>query len=82
MTRIGGLDRLATTTGGRAFQTERIDELRTAFTAMLDELSHQYLIGYAPINSKHDGTLRKLKVEVDGAYKVRAREAYRAPAAK
>jgi len=76
------MERLAATTGGRAFETERIDELRTAFAAMLDELSHQYLIGYAPTNAKHDGTLRKLKVEVDGAYKVRAREAYRAPAAK
>jgi len=76
------MERLAASTGGRAFETERIAELRVAFEAMLDELSHQYLIGYAPTNGKHDGTLRKLKVEVDGKYAVRAREAYRAPAPK
>jgi VWFA-related protein len=76
------MERLAGATGGRAFETEKIDELRVAFEAMLDELSHQYLIGYAPTNAKHDGTLRRLRVDVDGKFQVRAREAYRAPAAK
>jgi VWFA-related protein len=76
------MERLAATTGGRAFETERITELRVAFADMLEELSHQYLIGYTPSNAKHDGTLRKLKVDVDGKYLVRAREAYRAPSPK
>jgi Ca-activated chloride channel family protein len=74
------MERLSNATGGRTFETERIEELRTAFAAMLDELSHQYLIGYSPTNSRHDGTLRHLKVEVDGRYQVRARDAYRAAA--
>ena len=76
------MERLAATTGGRAFETERITELRVAFADMLEELSHQYLIGYTPSNAKHDGTLRKLKVDVDGKYQVRAREAYRAASPK
>jgi Ca-activated chloride channel family protein len=73
------MDRLARSTGGRAIVTEKIDDLRGAFAELLDELSHQYLLGYAPTNSAHDGTLRQLKVEVEGRHRIRAREAYRAP---
>ena len=76
------MDRLARSTGGRAIVTEKIDDLRSAFAELLDELSHQYLIGYSPTNSRHDGTLRHVKVEVDGKYQVRAREAYRAASPK
>ena len=76
------MERLSKTTGGRTFETARIEELRNAFTAMLDELSHQYLIGYTPTNNRHDGTLRRLRVEVDGKHLVRAREAYRAASPK
>jgi len=73
------MDRLARSTGGRAIVTEKIDDLRGAFIELLDELSHQYLLGYTPTNAAHDGTLRQLKVEVDGRHRIRAREAYRAP---
>jgi Ca-activated chloride channel family protein len=73
------MTRLAGATGGRAIFTEKVDDLRTAFAELLDELSHQYLLGYTSTNTSHDGTLRRLKVDVDGRYHVRAREAYRAP---
>ena len=76
------INRLAHSTGGRAIVTEKIEDLRGAFTELLDELSHQYLLGYAPTNTAHDGTLRQLKVEVEGRHRIRAREAYRAPAAR
>jgi Ca-activated chloride channel homolog len=76
------MDRLARSTGGRAILTEKIDDLRGAFAELLDELSHQYLLGYTPTNAAHDGTLRQLKVEVEGRHRIRAREAYRAPSAK
>jgi len=76
------MDRLARSTGGRAIVTEKIDDLRGAFAELLDELSHQYLLGYTPTNAAHDGTLRQLKVEVEGRHRIRAREAYRAPSAK
>ena len=72
------MTRLAHSSGGRAVVTEKIDDLRGAFAELLDELSHQYLLGYAPTNTNHDGTLRQLRVEVDGRHKIRAREAYRA----
>jgi VWFA-related protein len=73
------MHRLADASGGRAFVTEKIEDLRRAFADLLEELSNQYLLGYAPTNSRRDGTLRRLKVEVDGRLEVRAREAYRAP---
>jgi VWFA-related protein len=76
------MHRLAGATGGRTIATEKVDDLRDAFAELLDELSHQYLLGYTSTNSSHDGTLRRLKVEVDGRHQVRAREAYRAPEKK
>ena len=71
--------RLAQPTGGRALFTDKIDKLRSAFQDLLDELSHQYLVGYESTNAKRDGTFRRIKVDVDGHYQVRARQGYRAP---
>ncbi len=72
------MQRLAQPTGGRALFTEKIDELHGAFTELLDELSSQYLLGYAPPDAGRSATLHQIKVEVDGHYRVRARQAYRA----
>jgi len=69
--------RLAEPTGGRALFTEDIEELHNAFAELLDELSNQYLLGYVPANAKRDGTLRTIKVQVDGYSSVRARKSYR-----
>jgi len=70
--------RLSQPTGGRPLFMEKIDELHEAFAELLDELSNQYLLGYSPTNTKRDDTLRRIKVEIDGRYSVRARDAYRA----
>jgi len=72
------MERLAAPTGGRAFTTDSIDELHVAFDELLDELSHQYLLGYQSTNSKRDESWREIKVEVDGQHSVRARQGYRA----
>jgi Ca-activated chloride channel homolog len=72
------MNRLALVTGGRALMTEKVDELRSAFAEMLRELSNQYLLGFTPTNGRHDGTLRHLRVEVEGHHQIRARESYRA----
>jgi len=71
--------RLIQPTGGRALFTEKIEELKTPFHDLLEELSHQYLLGYEASNKKRDGTFRRIKVDVDGHYQVRARQGYRAP---
>ena len=76
------MERLSNPTGGRALFTDSIDELHDSFADLLDELSNQYLLGYEPINTKHDDVWRKIKVEVDGHHEVRARQGYRATTAK
>jgi Ca-activated chloride channel family protein len=70
--------RLTVPTGGRTFTTATINDLHTAFDELLDELSHQYLLGYPPTNAVRDDTWREIKVQVDGPWKVRARQGYRA----
>ena len=69
--------RLSTPTGGRALFTDSIDALHAAFADLLDELSNQYLLGYAPSNTKRDEVWRRIQVGVDGHDEVRARQGYR-----
>lgn len=73
------MERLSKPTGGRALFTESIEELHDAFGNLLDELSHQYLLGYPPPSgaAARDDNFRRIKVNVDGAYQVRARQGYR-----
>jgi VWFA-related protein len=72
------MERLSTPSGGRAFFTENIETLHDAFTDLLEELSNQYLLGYASTNTKRDDAWRRIKVDVDGHHDVRARQGYRA----
>jgi VWFA-related protein len=75
------MERLSRPTGGRAFFTERAEELQNIFTELLEELSQQYGLGYQSTNSARDDTWRRITVDVDGQRRVRARQGYRAPAA-
>jgi Ca-activated chloride channel family protein len=73
------MERLAAPTGGRAFTTDSVDELHGAFDELLDELSHQYLLGYQATNSLRDDTWREIRVDIDGRRgSIRARQGYRA----
>jgi Ca-activated chloride channel family protein len=73
------LEKLARMSGGRAFHTDRIDELEPAFAQIVDELDNQYLLGYEPSNAARDGSWRRIRLEVEGpGRKVRARQGYRA----
>jgi VWFA-related protein len=69
---------LAEPTGGRALFFTRIEELGAAFDSLLEELKHQYLLGYQSTNEARDGTWREIRVEVEGRHRVRARRGYRA----
>jgi VWFA-related protein len=72
------LERLASVSGGRSLFPERSDELQGAFATILEDLSHQYLLGYQPTNQTRDGAWRRLRVEVRGGhYTVRHRQGYR-----
>ncbi|HUR35957.1 MAG TPA: VWA domain-containing protein [Vicinamibacterales bacterium] len=72
------MHRLTDPTGGLPLFVERTDELRGVFSNLLDELSNQYLVSYSPTNTTLDGTMRTVRVEVQGSYRVRARTGYRA----
>jgi len=71
------MERLSTPTGGRALFTDSIDELKGAFGELIDELSSQYLLGYAPEGTKRDDTWHRIRVSVDGHSDVRARQGFR-----
>jgi VWFA-related protein len=70
------LQRFADVSGGRAFFTHDLERLDKAFQEIIEDLSHQYLLSYAP-PSAAPGVWRKIKVSVSGDYRVRARQGYR-----
>jgi VWFA-related protein len=75
------LDRIAGVSGGRAFYTDRIEQLESVFAEIGEDLASQYLLAYAPVETARDGSWRTIRVEVDGKrkeYAVRARQGYRA----
>jgi VWFA-related protein len=71
------MERLSTPTGGRALFTDSIDELKGAFGELIDELSSQYLLGYAPEGTRRDDVWHRIRVSVDGHSDVRARQGFR-----
>ncbi len=76
----GIMEKLSRETGGRVIRANRDKDLAVAFQQIADELRTQYLLGYTPIDTRHDGAYRKISVKVrDGQYKVQARRGYYAP---
>jgi VWFA-related protein len=75
------LDRIAGVSGGRAFYTDRIEQLEGVFAEIGEEIASQYLLAYAPGELARDGSWRTIRVEVAGRprdFAVRARQGYRA----
>jgi Ca-activated chloride channel homolog len=69
---------LAKRSGGRAFFPRAAENLRETFDEIIEELSSQYLVTYAPPSAARDGAWHQIRVEVgDGRYTVRARQGYR-----
>jgi Ca-activated chloride channel family protein len=73
-----GMAKIAAATGGGYFElTSRVD-LLGRFDRVVDELHHQYALGFVP--QKLDGKLHDLTVKVNKpGYTVRARKRYPAP---
>jgi Ca-activated chloride channel family protein len=77
------LDRVADVSGGRAFYTDRIEQLEGVFAEIGEDLASQYLLAYAAGESVRDGSWHAIRVEVPGKgrqHAVRARQGYRAVA--
>ncbi|HEX8161634.1 MAG TPA: VWA domain-containing protein [Pyrinomonadaceae bacterium] len=58
------INKLATETGGRAFFPASLAELPTVAHEITKDMRTQYVIGYYPTNSKRDGTVRQIKVQI------------------
>ena len=72
--------KMADETGGREVEVRNDKNLEGAFAIISEELRSQYVLGYYPTNVKHDGTFRKVKVDVARPdTKVLARKGYYAP---
>ncbi len=72
--------RLTEETGGRMIVVRSEKNLEQAFDEISEELRSQYTIGYTPTNKKHDGSYRKIKVEMKNKdYSVLTRRGYYAP---
>ena len=61
------LNSIAERTGGRAFFPKKEDDLRTAFAEIEQELRAQYLVAYSSTNKKHDGSYRKMNIEISNS---------------
>jgi VWFA-related protein len=59
-----GMRTFAKETGGQAFFPRFEGEMPTVFQAIHQAMRNQYVISYSPSNSAHDGTYRKIKVEL------------------
>jgi VWFA-related protein len=74
------LRKLSEDTGGRVIDVNRAKDASVAFQQIASELRTQYLLGYTPTNTRHDGAFRKIRVQVrNGDYRVQARRGYYAP---
>lgn len=58
------LRKVAEATGGRAFFPADLPALNAAFEQIQQELRTQYLVAYAPTNKAHDGSYRRIRLEL------------------
>jgi Ca-activated chloride channel family protein len=69
---------LAEGSGGRAFFTNEETKLESIFQEIIEDLRHQYLLGYPAPDNARNGEWHKIRVDVPGrGHQVRARLGYR-----
>jgi Ca-activated chloride channel family protein len=75
---------LAQETGAQSFFPTAVEELKSIYAGISDELSKQYSIGYAPSNPRPDGRFRRIVVRVlaHPEFQPRARLGYTAESAR
>ncbi len=71
------LKKLSDDTGGRVIEVKADRDVSRAFQEIADELRTQYLLGYTPSHTRHDGSFHKIQVKVRNQdYKIQARRGY------
>jgi Ca-activated chloride channel family protein len=72
------LRKLAQETGAQAFFPQKVGELNAIYSAIAEELSSQYSIGYSPSNGRPDGRYRRIVVRINEhpELRLRARSGY------
>lgn len=78
------LSEIAAQTGGRAFAASAAGDLPSIAARIAVELRNEYVLGYYPKNSAHDGKYRKVEVKVSqpagvSSLKAHWRQGYYAP---
>jgi VWFA-related protein len=77
---LNAAKRFTDETGGRTIVVRSERNLEEAFDQISEELRTQYTIGYTPSNKAHDGSYRKVKLEMKNKdYSVLTRRGYYAP---
>ena len=72
-----GLPTIAAETGGGYFELTRVEDLKSTFARVADELHRQYVLGFEP--AKLDDKTHKLEIKIKKpGMKARARKSYRA----
>lgn len=71
------LEALIAASGGRVVPLDARDEIPAAFSAVLEEIRDQYVLGYYPTRNLDDGSWHRIQVRVDrSGLDVRVREGY------
>jgi Ca-activated chloride channel family protein len=74
------LEQLTAATGGRLYKPTTFGDLEKTYTEVAEELRHQYVLYYSPLNVKRDGQFRRVRVETTNpSNKSAARIGYYAP---
>lgn len=69
---------LAKLSGGVVERVDKITDLRLAFNKIADQLRHQYVLGYYPINRDRENRIRKIDIKVNrSGVKIRFRPGYK-----
>ncbi len=73
------LDTFARETGGRSWYPDRAGDLAGVYRQIVEDLRHQYALGYSSTHRARDGAWRRITVRARGAAEVQARGGYYAP---
>lgn len=74
---LAGFEELVASSGGRVVPLDGLDQVGAAFTAILEEIREQYVLGFYPTSDRDDGSWHRVQVRVDRpGLEVRVREGY------